>query len=74
MDIQLQGFFNPLKVVYSHSKAPASVKSSTRYIPQTPDRILDAPDIMDDYCKFVFMYLVRNTIKFKSSFFSRYLL
>ncbi|XP_069696576.1 cell division cycle protein 20 homolog isoform X2 [Periplaneta americana] len=43
------GYINPLKVVYSHSKTPASVKCSSRYIPQTPDRILDAPDIMDDY-------------------------
>jgi hypothetical protein len=29
------------------------VKGASRYIPQTPDRILDAPDIMDDYCKLV---------------------
>lgn len=43
------GFLNPLKVVYSHSKTPSSVKSASRYIPQTPDRILDAPDIIDDY-------------------------
>nr|CAD7196005.1 unnamed protein product [Timema douglasi] len=46
--IVLQGFQNPLKVVYSHSKTP-STKSSSRYIPQAPDRILDAPDILDDY-------------------------
>lgn len=51
----MQGFLNPLKVVYSHSKTPGSVKSTSRYIPQTPDRILDAPDIIDDYCKLVFM-------------------
>jgi len=52
----LQGFLNPLKVVYSHSKTPGSVKNATRYIPQTPDRILDAPDIIDDYCKLEFMF------------------
>ncbi|XP_067000605.1 cell division cycle protein 20 homolog [Anabrus simplex] len=40
---------NTLKVVYTTSKTPASVKSTNRYIPQTPDRILDAPDIIDDY-------------------------
>ncbi|XP_049799379.1 cell division cycle protein 20 homolog isoform X1 [Schistocerca nitens] len=44
-----EGHQNSLKVVYSHSKTPGSVKSTTRYIPMTPDRILDAPDIMDDY-------------------------
>ncbi|KDR08054.1 Cell division cycle protein 20-like protein [Zootermopsis nevadensis] len=32
-----------------YSKAPASTKSSTRYIPKNPDRILDPPDIVDDY-------------------------
>ncbi|KOC68087.1 Cell division cycle protein 20 like protein [Habropoda laboriosa] len=44
-----EGYQNPLRVVYSQSKTPASVKASTRYIPQTPDRILDAPEIIDDY-------------------------
>lgn len=40
---------NPLRVVYS-VKTPMSTKSSTRYIPQSPERILDAPDIINDYC------------------------
>ncbi|XP_054006881.1 cell division cycle protein 20 homolog [Hylaeus anthracinus] len=44
-----EGYLNPLRVVYSQSKTPASLKASTRYIPQTPDRILDAPEIIDDY-------------------------
>lgn len=44
-----EGFQNPMKVLYVHAKTPASVKSSSRYIPQAPDRILDAPDIVDDY-------------------------
>lgn len=43
------GFQNPMKVIYTQIKTPASVKSSSRYIPQAPDRILDAPDIVDDY-------------------------
>ncbi|KAF6205317.1 hypothetical protein GE061_019487 [Apolygus lucorum] len=43
-----EGFQNSLKVVYSQSKTP-SAKSNSRYIPQAPDRILDAPDIVDDY-------------------------
>ncbi|XP_057318779.1 cell division cycle protein 20 homolog [Microplitis mediator] len=44
-----EGYQNPLRVVYSQSKTPASVKTSSRYIPQAPDRILDAPEIVDDY-------------------------
>lgn len=39
---------NPLKIVYS-SKTPMSTKSCSRYISQTPERILDAPDIINDY-------------------------
>uniref|UniRef100_A0A6M2DIJ8 Putative anaphase promoting complex cdc20 cdh1 and ama1 subunit n=1 Tax=Xenopsylla cheopis TaxID=163159 RepID=A0A6M2DIJ8_XENCH len=40
---------NPLKVVYSQTRTPASAKAGTRYIPHAPDRILDAPEIIDDY-------------------------
>lgn len=47
------GYQNPLKVLYSQTKTPASVKASTRYIPQAPDRILDAPEIIDDYCNYI---------------------
>lgn len=39
---------NPLRVVYS-VKTPISGKSGTRYIPTTPERILDAPDFINDY-------------------------
>lgn len=38
-----------MRVLYTQTKTPASVKSNNRYIPQAPDRILDAPDIIDDY-------------------------
>ncbi|KAF5278625.1 hypothetical protein FQA39_LY00667 [Lamprigera yunnana] len=43
------GFQNPMRVIYTQTKTPASTKSNTRYIPNAPDRILDAPDIIDDY-------------------------
>ncbi|CAD7088667.1 unnamed protein product [Hermetia illucens] len=39
---------NPLRVVYS-IQTPQSTKSGARYIPTTSDRILDAPDIINDY-------------------------
>lgn len=40
---------NPLRVVYS-VKTPMSQKIGSRYIPLSPERILDAPDIINDYC------------------------
>lgn len=42
---------NPLRVVYS-IKTPLLTKSGSRYIPTSPERILDAPDIINDYCKY----------------------
>ncbi|XP_055599474.1 cell division cycle protein 20 homolog [Uranotaenia lowii] len=42
------GHMNPLKVVYS-VKTPMSTKSGSRFIPNAPERILDAPDIINDY-------------------------
>lgn len=44
-----EGFQNPMRVIYTQTKTPSSVKYANRYIPQAPDRILDAPDIVDDY-------------------------
>ncbi|XP_049872484.1 cell division cycle protein 20 homolog [Pectinophora gossypiella] len=44
-----EGYQNRLRVVYSQAKVPSSVKNTTRYIPQAPERILDAPDLVDDY-------------------------
>ncbi|XP_053690665.1 cell division cycle protein 20 homolog [Sabethes cyaneus] len=42
------GHMNPHKVVYS-MKTPMSTKSGSRFIPNAPERILDAPDIINDY-------------------------
>jgi len=39
-----------LKVLYSHSKQQPSASKSIRHVPQSPERVLDAPDILDDYC------------------------
>lgn len=50
-----QGYQNHLKVVYTQTKTPASIKHTSRYIPSAPDRILDAPDICDDYCKYSYI-------------------
>lgn len=44
---------NNLNILYSASAVPATKKSNTklvsRQIPSAPSRILDAPDLMDDY-------------------------
>eukprot|EP00092_Neocalanus_flemingeri_P025689 GFUD01027851.1.p1 GENE.GFUD01027851.1~~GFUD01027851.1.p1 ORF type:complete len:531 (+),score=157.62 GFUD01027851.1:64-1656(+) len=45
-----EGHSNNLKILYSSSKSqPTSAKKVTRHIPQVPERILDAPDIVNDY-------------------------
>lgn len=57
-----EGYQNPMRVVYTQIKTPASVKNSSRYIPHAPDRILDAPDIVDDYCKITFiLFIYKNS-------------
>jgi len=40
---------NNLKILYSASKSQQSSKKVARHIPQAPERILDAPDIINDY-------------------------
>lgn len=45
-----EGGSNNFRVMYSQSKTPSSTKKSTRYIPQAAERVLDAPEILDDYC------------------------
>lgn len=45
------GHANALKILYSSTKNPGSTKKASRHIPQAPERILDAPEILDDYCK-----------------------
>jgi len=57
-----EGYTNPLKVVYSQSKTPASTKGASRYIPQAPDRILDAPEIVDDYYLNLIDWSANNTL------------
>ena len=46
-----EGYQNRLKVLYSQKATPGSSRKTCRYIPSLPDRILDAPEIRNDYCK-----------------------
>lgn len=38
-------------MLYSQKATPGSSRKTCRYIPSLPDRILDAPEIRNDYCK-----------------------
>ncbi|PIO27354.1 hypothetical protein AB205_0016920 [Aquarana catesbeiana] len=44
-----EGYQNNLKVLYSQKATPGSSKKPGRYIPSMPDRVLDAPEIRNDY-------------------------
>lgn len=44
-----EGLANNSKVVYSSSKVAASGKKATRVIPPQPEKILDAPDLINDW-------------------------
>ncbi|NXT44943.1 CDC20 protein, partial [Pelecanoides urinatrix] len=44
-----EGYQNNLKVLYSQKMTPGSSRKNGRYIPSMPDRILDAPEIRNDY-------------------------
>ena len=53
-DLLFLGHLNDLRVLYGQNKTPStSTKKNARHIPQVPERILDAPDLIDDYCKLV---------------------
>lgn len=45
-----EGHLNDLRVLYGQNKTPStSTKKNARHISQVPERILDAPDLIDDY-------------------------
>eukprot|EP00189_Rhodosorus_marinus_P002787 CAMPEP_0113968802 /NCGR_PEP_ID=MMETSP0011_2-20120614/9784_1 /TAXON_ID=101924 /ORGANISM="Rhodosorus marinus" /LENGTH=485 /DNA_ID=CAMNT_0000982029 /DNA_START=343 /DNA_END=1800 /DNA_ORIENTATION=+ /assembly_acc=CAM_ASM_000156 len=43
------GYLNAQRVLYSQNSQIGPRKRSTRNIPQVPERILDAPDLLDDF-------------------------
>ena len=52
-------------MLYSQNKTPStSTKKNARHIPQVPERILDAPDLIDDYCKFAYKKVVLSSWQF----------
>lgn len=53
----MEGYQNSLKVLYSSQTTKKEVTKSSRHISSAPVRILDAPDMLDDYCKLITIYL-----------------
>ncbi|XP_062259535.1 cell division cycle protein 20 homolog [Platichthys flesus] len=56
-----EGYQNNLKVLYSQVATPASAKK-TRYISLTPDRILDAPALRNDFYLNLLDWSSRNVL------------
>ncbi|XP_059201427.1 cell division cycle protein 20 homolog [Centropristis striata] len=56
-----EGYQNNLKVLYSQGATPASLKK-TRYICSTPDKILDAPDLRNDFYLNLLDWSSRNVV------------
>ncbi|XP_027875201.1 cell division cycle protein 20 homolog [Xiphophorus couchianus] len=56
-----EGYQNNLKVLYSQVSTPASLKK-TRYISSTPDKILDAPGLRNDFYLNLLDWSSRNVL------------
>ncbi|XP_029381153.1 cell division cycle protein 20 homolog [Echeneis naucrates] len=56
-----EGYQNNLKVLYSQGATPAST-TKTRYISSTPERILDAPELRNDFYLNLFDWGSRNIL------------
>jgi hypothetical protein len=41
--------FHSLRECYNTNRENGKLKAATRHIPHTPERILDAPDLLDDF-------------------------
>ena len=52
------GYQNSLKVLYSTQSTKKDMAKPTRHIASAPVRILDAPDMLDDYCKLGRMHIL----------------
>lgn len=57
-----EGHDNNLRTLYTENLGPAPSKKQFRHIPQTQDRILDAPDLVDDYYLNLLDWSCQNTV------------
>jgi cell division cycle protein 20 (cofactor of APC complex) len=44
-----EGYHQSIKVLYSQTQQQKRMVHTTRHIPSAPERVLDAPDLVDDY-------------------------
>ena len=49
--LSIVDYVNKLKVVYSQKVKKGGTQKPSRVISNVPERILDAPEVRDDYCK-----------------------
>ena len=43
------GYQSNLSVLYTQNAAAKPMKKTTRVLPQQPERVLDAPELLDNY-------------------------
>ncbi|MCL4129495.1 UNVERIFIED_CONTAM: hypothetical protein GTU68_017833 [Idotea baltica] len=54
------GHVNNLKVLYSASKSSVTKATCTRHIPSVPEKVLDAPELLNDYYLHLMDWSVNN--------------
>ena len=57
-----EAFSTEVRVVYSANKSETGSKKTIRHIPQTADRVLDAPELRPDYYLNLVDWSSQNTI------------
>lgn len=57
-----EDYTNSLRVVYSQNRAAVAPVKPTRHIPSAPTRILDAPELIDDYYLNLISWSSRNIL------------
>jgi cell division cycle 20, cofactor of APC complex len=59
------GYENALAALYSHNVGASQVRKTHRHIPQTQERVLDAPNIVDDYYLNVLDWSATNVVSWR---------
>jgi hypothetical protein len=57
-----EGHMNNLLPLYTQNVGPQPGRRAYRHLPQAPERILDAPDLLDDYYLNLLDWSSQNTV------------
>lgn len=57
-----EGHMNNLLPLYTQNTGPNPARKAYRHLPQAPERILDAPDLLDDYYLNLLDWSSQNTV------------